>query len=132
MLYRWRGLRFECPEGRDDSSILMVDPQVPPKWNLSVRVDELPAGPGGLVTYVGALTPAAGATQTGKSERKAGGRPATVLEYELKVRGGAMKQRQALVAEGQRVHIFTLTATAAGETFARAAFDKLLDSLAWE
>lgn len=98
-----------------------------------MRVDQLPAGPGALATYAAALGPPSGASLSRKSSRAVAGREAVVVEYELKLQDGtSLKQQQALVPEGQQVHIFTMSATAAGDAAARAALDKLLETLTWE
>src|SRR4051794_20375614 len=100
MQYRWQAIRFECPDGRDDSNIVIVASAMPPKWNLSVRVDELPKGPGGYATYVASLPVPSGASMSGKSARTVAGREATLVKYELKLQdGNVLRQQQALIAD---------------------------------
>ncbi len=133
MIYRWRDVQFDTPAGRDDSTLVIIDTAVPPKWNLNCRLEDLPPGPAAFATYLASLEPSPGAALTEKETREVQGRETTVLHYELKLADGTLlKQRQALIHEKSQVYVVTMTATPAGEKSAAAAFKTLLETFTWE
>lgn len=131
MPYRWRGLSFEAPKGRDESNLLFVDEREPPRWNFDVRVDALPKG-ADLGAYVDAQAAPDSVVQDRRAQREVAGRAAIVLEQHLDADGSTLLQRQAFVADGEQVVIGTMTARAAARKDAEAAFERWLDSLRFE
>ncbi|MCA9549484.1 MAG: hypothetical protein KC933_05565 [Myxococcales bacterium] len=130
MAYRWRGLSFAAPEGRDESHLLFVDAAEPPRWNFDLRVEALPKG--GLDAYVAAQAAPEGVVRDGRSARTVAGQPALVLSQHLDSGGSTLIQRQAFVAHGERVIIATMTARAGARATAEAALERWMSSLAFE
>ncbi len=132
--YRWRALRFDAPEGRDDSTILLVDKADPPAWNLTVRVDELPGGAAAFGAYVDGQESPPGATLEGKTPVTVAGGPGFVfVRVMAQSSAGVLRQRQAFVlVGGDVVVVVTMTARAAADATARAAFDRVLATLSPE
>ncbi len=131
MDYAWRHLRFTAPEGRDDSSILIVDPADPPSWNLSLRLDPLPAGASAFSLYVAQQKPSAGAKLDGRTERTVGGRPAVVFKSHLDGPQAVLRQQQVLILDQSRVLVVTMTSTDGAARRAQTALESLLSSLSF-
>lgn len=131
MPYRWRGLSFEAPEGRDDSHLFFIDAQEPARWNFDVRQDDLPPG-GAIEAYVDGQAAPDGVVQDRRTSTKVAGRPAVLLEQHLIIDGSTLFQRQAFVADGPQVVIATMTARAGARGGAQAAFQRFIDTLTFE
>lgn len=137
MRYRWRGLAFDAPEGRDETHVSIVDPTTPPRWSFDVRVDA-PERVGraldaaALEAYVDAQGLPPGVTRGARSARSAGGASAVVVEQQLVGEGTALLQRQAFVAHGTQVLIATMTMRAGAKREADAAFTRWLDTLTFD
>jgi hypothetical protein len=124
---RFNHLTFDAPEGRDDTSVVIVDPQSPPGWNLTVRGEALSGA--AFAVYVAALKEPDGVVVDAKSERKVGGRAALVVEQHLRADRQTLKQWQAVVDDGARVVLLTMTAREAHAVSAKAAFERALSTL---
>lgn len=133
MAYRWRNFAFEAPEGRDESSLLLIDRAGPPAWNLNLRADELPGGSAAFAAYCEAQKPPQGVVVDKKEQRTVAGRPAALIDQRMKLEDGSvLRQQQAFVLDGKSVVIVTMTAKPAAQAKAQQAFDRLLATLKFE
>lgn len=128
MNYRWQRLSFDAPAGRDDTSIVIVDPANPPGWNLTVRSEPL-SGPAAFAAWCAAIKTPAGVVVDGRSERTIAGKPAVLIEQHLRADRQTMRQWQAAICDDTQVVIFTMSAREANVASARAAFDTALNTL---
>ncbi len=133
MMYRWRNLRFDAPDGRDDTSIVLIDPAESPAWNVSVRLDDLPGGATAFAAYFDGLKPPDGVKVQSRTPTTIGGRSGGLVEQHLKAeRGETLRQHQAFVVDGNGVIIVTMTSRGAAHAVAKAAFDRMVSSMIWE
>jgi hypothetical protein len=126
--YRWQHLSFVAPAGRDDTSIVIVDPATPPGWNLTVRSEPL-SGPAAFSAWCAAMKTPAGVVVDVRTERPIAGKAAVVLEQHLRADRQTMRQWQAAICDDLQVAIITMTAREANVAAARAAFDTALNTL---
>jgi hypothetical protein len=135
--YRWRGLSFAAPEGRDETHLSIVDAAAPPRWTFDVRVDApdpgaRPIDAAALEAFVDAQGVPPGVTRGARAARQAGGAPAVVVEQQLVGEGTVLLQRQAFVARGPEVVIATMTMRAGAKREAEVAFTRWLDTLTFD
>lgn len=114
--------------GRDDTSIVIVDPATPPGWNLTVRSEPL-SGPAAFAAWCAAIKTPGGVVVDNRSERTIAGKPALVIEQHLRADRQTMRQWQAAICDDAQVVIFTMSAREANVAAARAAFDTALNTL---
>jgi len=131
MPYRWMDVSFTAPEGRDESTVVIVDVASPPSWNLTARADELPGGDAAFAAYVAAQKPAEGVAVDQTTERVVAGRKTVIVDQHLRVDRQIMRQQQALVLDGTRVLVVTITYRETAAVHARKAFATVLDTLTW-
>jgi hypothetical protein len=135
--YRWRGLAFAAPDGRDETRVSIVDPTTPPRWTFDVCVDapDLPGRPLDAATlgaYVDAQGLPPGVTRGARAARSVAGAPAVLVEQQLVGEGTVLLQRQAFVAHGAEVVIATMTMRAGAKREADATFARWLDTLTFD
>jgi hypothetical protein len=133
--YRWRDLRFACPAGLvDDTLVTLRDPQDPPRFHLTVTTD---TAPGSVLAYAAEqerelkAEALAGYSAEGPTAVPGSAPPRVVVERRFTGADGApFVQRQAFLqtAPGQ-VAVVTATAKAAASAAAFAAHDTIVTSL---
>jgi hypothetical protein len=130
MQYRWRDLSFEAPTARDDSAIVLLDPNSPPQWNVSVREDELRGENEAFQSYVEMQQPAKDVHVERRDEKMIAGKRAFEVEQHLRLEDGTvLTQRQAFVLDGRRVVIVTATSRPSSHRVAKETFERLISSL---
>ena len=127
MRIRWNELEFDAPDGRDDSAIVIADPQSPSGWNLTLRSEALHGV--AFAAFAADLKAPEGVVIDQRSERAVGGRSAVVVEQHLRADRQSLKQWQAVVDDGARALIVTMTAREAHAVVAKGAFERALSSL---
>lgn len=126
MTYRWGAWAFEVPSGRDETVVSLLDPQDPPRWNLTIRSEALPTS---LEAWALAQRTPPGVEVVNRDRRTVAGYPAVTVEHRLILEDRTpLTQWQAGIGLSGQVAIVTMTTRPSALPEAKVAFERVLSS----